>query len=249
MIFRKFLPRFVPKILLLAALALGLVSSSAIVMAQPSTSPASSETSSASGAGSPLKQAHQEEKKTESEEIEKYRHSPSVIALARMLHVDVETAATTFEYINFAVIVLAIGIPLFRILPKAMRERSEKLSKDLEAARTATADANARLSAVESKLSGLDEEIAAIRKQVESEMREDETRIKASIGEESARIVAAAELEIQVAASQARRGLKEYAADLAIDRALSQLKLTPDTDRALIAEFARDSKANGGGQN
>jgi len=80
-------------------------------------------------------------------------------------------------------------------------------------------------------------------------MREDEARIKASIGEESARIVAAAELEIQVAASQARRGLKEYAADLAIDRALSQLKLTPDTDRALIAEFARDSKANGGGRN
>lgn len=244
MIFRRFSLRFFPRILLLAALALGSVLSPAILVAQSSDS-----SSSASGPVSPLKEAHEEQKKTESEETEKYRHSPSVIALAKLLHVDVETAATTFEYINFAVIVLAIGIPLFRILPRTLRERSEKLGKDLEAARTATAEANARLSAVESKLSGLDAEIAAIRKQVESEMREDEARIKASIGEESARIVAAAELEIQVAASQARRGLKEYAADLAIDRALSQLKLTPDTDRALIAEFARDSKANGGGRN
>jgi hypothetical protein len=29
-----------------------------------------------------------------------------------------ETAATVFEFINFAIVVLAIGIPLFRFLPK-----------------------------------------------------------------------------------------------------------------------------------
>jgi len=80
-------------------------------------------------------------------------------------------------------------------------------------------------------------------------MREDEARIKASIGEESARIVASAGQEIQVAAAQARRGLKEFAGDLAIDRALSQLTLTDEIDRALIAEFARDSKPSAGGQN
>jgi len=216
--------------------------SSAPVQAQP-------QPGSTAGPDTPFREAHREVKKTETDETQQYRHSSSVQALARLLHVDVETAATGFEYINFAVIVLAIGIPLFRILPKAMRERSEKLSKDLETARTATADANSRLSAVEAQLAGLDAEIAAIRKRVEEEMREDEARIKASINEESARIVASAGQEIQVAAAQARRGLKEYAADLAIDRALSQLTLTEDTDRALLAEFARDSKASAGGQN
>jgi F-type H+-transporting ATPase subunit b len=238
---------------MLAALVSGIAFTplAGLAQAAPATEAAPAQTQPASGSGSdsPFQEAHKEVKKTESDETQQYRHSASVQALARLIHVDVETAATAFEYINFAVILLAIGIPLFRILPKAMRERSEKLSKDLENARTATADANSRLSAVEAKLTGLDAEIAAIRKQVEEEMRDDEVRIKASIGEESARIVAAAEQEIQMAAAQARRGLKEYAADLAIDRALSQLKLTEDTDRALIEEFARDSRANAGGRN
>jgi F-type H+-transporting ATPase subunit b len=251
--FCKPLPRFAPHLILLAALAFGVafVPSAAFAQAasSPETAPAQPQSPSAAGTDSPFVEAHKEAKKTEADETQQYRHSASVQALARLLHVDVETAATGFEYINFVVILLAIGIPLFRILPKAMRERSEKLSKDLETARTATADANSRLSAVEAKLTGLDAEIAAIRKQVEEEMQQDEVRIKASIGEESARIVAAAEQEIQMAAAQARRGLKEYATDLAIDRALSQLKLTEDTDRALIEEFARDSRADAGGRN
>ena len=37
---------------------------------------------------------------------------------ARLLHLSVETTANIFEGINFAIIVLAIGIPLFRMLPK-----------------------------------------------------------------------------------------------------------------------------------
>ena len=46
--------------------------------------------------------------------------------------------------------------------------------------------------------------------------------------------------EIAVAGEQAQRGLKEFAADLAIDRAMSQLTLNAETDRALIAEFGED---------
>jgi F-type H+-transporting ATPase subunit b len=251
LIFRKPFFQFASSLVILQALVIGVVISPAVLSAQAagSTATAPAQPGSQVAPETPIREAHREEKKTEADETEKYRHSASVQAFARLLHLDVETAATAFEYINFAVILLAVGIPLFRILPKAMRERSEKLSKDLADARTATADANSRLSAVEAKLAGLDVEISAIRKQVEEEMREDESRIKASIGEESARIVASAEQEIQVAAAQARRGLKEYAADLAIDRALSQLKLSEDTDRALIAEFARDSRANAGGEN
>ena len=46
-----------------------------------------------------------------------------------------------------------------------------------------------------------------------------EARIKATLEEESARIVAAAEQEIGVAAAQAKRGLRNFAADLAIEQA------------------------------
>ncbi len=145
LIFRKLSLRNAAGLILLTALILGIVLLPPVLPAQAadSTSPAQAQPE-ASRPASPFRNAHKEVKKSEAEETEEYRHSASVQALAKLLHVDVETAATGFEYINFAVILLAIGIPLFRILPKAMRERSEKLNKDLETARTATADANSR---------------------------------------------------------------------------------------------------------
>ena len=188
-------------------------------------------------------------KAEEREEENIYRHTPLVGKLAQMFHLDVETAARLFEFINFAIIMLAIVIPIARFLPKVMRKRSITLSHNLETARKTTADANARLSAVEAQLSRLDEEIAKMKAQVEEESKQDEARIKASIEEERARIVASAEQEISAAAALAKRSLRHFAADLAIEQAAQQLVLTPDTDRALIAEFiseAQNGAAKGG---
>jgi F-type H+-transporting ATPase subunit b len=182
---------------------------------------------------------------------------PVVKWTAKTFNLPPETAATLFELVNFAIIVFGIGIPLFRFLPKFLRGRGEKVRADIESARKATEEANARLSAIEAKFSGLDGEIAKIRAQVEAESQQDEARIKASLAEESARIVAAAEQELTVAAAQARRSLRHFAADLAIDQAARQLVLTPQADEALIAEFLRDVTLTGvdgsgthkGGQN
>jgi F-type H+-transporting ATPase subunit b len=188
-------------------------------------------------------------RKEEAEEHTIYLHTPLVASIGRALHLSVETTANLFLFINAAILFLAVGIPLARFLPKVIRKRNITLSHSLETARAATADANRRLSAVEAKLSRLDEEIAKIRAQAEEESKHDEARIKATIEEESARIVSAAEQEISVAAAQARRGLRHFAADLAIEQAARQLALTPETDRALIAEFistASDGAAPGG---
>ena len=188
------------------------------------------------------------DKETEAEEDNVYRHAPIVQSLSKRFHMSVETTARFFEIINFVILVLAIGIPLVKIFPKILRKRSLTLSHSIESARKMTEDADARLSAVEARLSKLDDEIAEIRAHVEEESKNDEIRIKATIEEESSRIIAAAEQEISLAASQARRGLRHFAADLAIEQATKQLELTPDTDRALIAEFVRETAANGAGQ-
>jgi F-type H+-transporting ATPase subunit b len=185
-------------------------------------------------------------KAEESEEENVYRHTPLVQKLANIFHLDVETTARLFEFINFAIIVLAIVIPLARFLPKVMRKRSITLSHNLENARKTTADAHARLSAVEAQLSRLDEEIAKIRAQVEDESKQDEARIKASIDQEKARIIASAEQEIGAAAAHARRSLRSFAADIAIEQAARQMVLTPETDRALISEFINQTQ-NGNG--
>jgi len=174
------------------------------------------------------------------------QEGPVVKATAKVLHLSTNATAWIFEIINFAIIALVLGIPLFRFLPKFLRQRNEKLSGDLDSARKLTEDARTRLSAVETKLAQLDQEIAKYRAEVEGEMRQDEARIKASIEEESARIVVAAEQEIGMAAAQARRGLRHFAADLAIEKAAQQMVLTAETDRALIAEFVSDVTVNGG---
>ncbi len=182
---------------------------------------------------------------------EAFRHTPLMVSIARALHLPVDTTARLFEIFNFAIIFFGIGIPLVRYVPRHLSQRKLTLNQSLEDARKTTADATARLSAVETQLSHLDEEIAKIRAQVEEESRLDEAHIKASIEEEGARIVAAAEQEINVAAAQARRGLRYFAADLAIEQAARQLNLTPEIDRALIAEFVSSTSTNsaGGGKN
>jgi F-type H+-transporting ATPase subunit b len=253
----RFSPRIFRFLLLAALVAAGspapcrAAAQQSVPAAQPAAGSATSSTAQPQAANS------EEAPKSEQEENNVYLHAPLVQAIARMLHLDVDTTANIFEGINFAIIVLAIGIPLFRWLPKHLRKRGEKVSADIDSARKVTEDASARLSAIEAKLFGLDGEIAKIRAQVEEECKQDEARIKSTIEEESVRIVAAAEQEIDASAAQARRSLRHFAADLAINQAVQQLVLTPETDQALIAEFLSDvaqksesgKVAHKGGQN
>jgi len=197
--------------------------------------------------GLPAQPGH--EKDEEAEEHNLFRHTALVQKMANLFHLDVETTARLFEIINSVIILLAIFIPIARILPKVIRKRSITMSHNLAEARKTTEDANARLTEVEAQLSRLDEEIAKIRAQVEDESKQDEARIKATIEEEHARIVAAAEQEISSAAAQAQRGLRHFAADLAIERAVKELVLTPETDRALIEEFISQAHNESNGSN
>jgi F-type H+-transporting ATPase subunit b len=195
--------------------------------------------------------AQKAEAKTAEHEDDQYLHAPVVQWMARQMHMSVDTASRIFLILNFAVVAFGVGIPLFRIMPRVMRTRSEKIRADIESARKTTADANTRLSAVEAKLASLDQEIAKFRTEVEQQIAQDEQRSKAALEEESARIVASAEQEIGVAAAQARRSLRHFAADLAIDQAVKKLTLTAETDRALIAQFVSEAGdgMNGGGKN
>ncbi|MFC5862889.1 ATP synthase F0 subunit B [Acidicapsa dinghuensis] len=237
MSFRKLFSIKIAVCLVFGSLIFALPSASRAVFAQEAQPQAQSTPKSQ---GSFFKQERQAVKQEEAAETDQFRHSATVQWLAKTLHMDVETAATAFEYTNFIVILLFIGIPLYRILPKILRERRAKLSFELDQAKARTADAGDRLKAVEAKLAGLDAEIAQIRKQVAEEMVADEARSKAQLEEETSRVVRGAEHEIAAAAAQAQRGLKQFAANIAVDRALSRMTVDEATDRALFAEFASD---------
>ena len=236
---------FVSGLLFITVLAAG-VAVAPVRLAAQESAPASAAPATATGEA-----AKAEAPKSQEEQNKAFlTEGPVVKWTAKTFGLTKETASTIFLFINFGLIVLLVGIPIVRILPKVFRKRSQTLVANLQTAREATEAANARLSAVEAKLAGLDDEIKKFRAEVERESLEDEARIKAALADESARIVQAAEQELTVAAAQARRGLRNFATDLAIEQAAKQLNLTPETDKALIAEFvgqvSRDAAGKGG---
>lgn len=232
---------------LLAAFTVAVAGTPARILAQEPAATAQADTRVAADSS-------KAEEKPSAEEAQEHAflHPPIVETVAKVLHMNDDLVSWLLIAINFAIIAFAIGIPLFKIVPRLMRQRTETLQADIKTARTATEDAKARLSAVEEKLAGLHLEIEKFRAQTEQEALEDQKRIKAALEEESVRIVASAEQEISAAAAQAKRGLRNFAAELAIEQATKQLVLTAETDNALIAEFvsqANAQKSGSGGKN
>jgi len=190
-------------------------------------------------------------KKKEAEEgTEAFKKSPMVVSMGRMMGMSPETASTVFTWFNFAILALAVLYALAKALPKTFRGRTQGIQKNLVEARSATEEANARLSGVEARLAKLDAEIAALKSEAEKDAAADEARIKASVADERERIAHAAEQEIAAAEAHAQRNLREFAAKLAVEQAASRLSISDDDDSELVRGFAaRLAAAGKGGSN
>lgn len=184
---------------------------------------------------------HMDEPETHAQ-MEAFRHSAAVQSLARHIGLSTETTARIIEDLNSGILIAAILWFLFRFVPKAFRKRNETLQKQLLDARLAAAEANERLAVVEERLSKLGIEIDAIREQTERDMVNDEKRIQESLEAERQRIIASAEQEIDAAGAAAQRDLKKFAAQLAVNRARQEIRLSPEDDRALIRSFGESLK-------
>jgi F-type H+-transporting ATPase subunit b len=178
-------------------------------------------------------------KQAAKDENDEYRHSAMVAKLGKMFGMNTEQAATAFTIFNFLILVIALGYMLAKMLPKAFKARNTAIQKHLVDARTATEEATARLSSVEARLSKLDDQIANMRTQAAADTARDEQRLRAGVEDDRAKIVAAAEAEIENATTQARRDIQRYAVELAVEQAARKLVITADTDRMLVENFAQ----------
>jgi F-type H+-transporting ATPase subunit b len=222
--------RFFAAALLLAGLLTVSVPSHALMTFAQDTPAAAS-----SGQGGNQSALAEEEK----DENAGFRHSASVQYVGRKLGLSPEQASKAFEWLNFGLLALGVGWFLAKALPKTFRNRNTAIQKYLVDARTATEEANARLSGVEERLGKLDGQIAAMREQSEKDAAAEEQRIKASVVEETQKILLSAEQEIAAATVQARKQIQQYAAELAIDQAAKKLVVSAETDRLLVQNFAR----------
>ena len=207
------------------------------------------QTSAGAGEHSTPINAVPEKREQEKSENDEYRHSKAVVKLGSLVGMNAEQAATAFEVLNFLALAVGIGFLALKTLPKKFRDRNTAIQKHLVDARTATEEASARLNAVESRLAKLDAEIAGMRHQIEADTARDEKRIRTSIEEDTAKILAAADAEIQSATAQAHRDLQRHAAELAIEHAAQRLVVTAETDRLLVQSFAQRLMGEKGGQN
>lgn len=227
------------------ALILAAIVASPRLRAQEPQPPAPAATEAGRGA------AEESEKKTKpaEDETEALRHSPLVrwIAEATGLtspsktseenEAGLKKAYWICVFINFAIVVGALWVPLRKRLPGLFKGRTESIQQRMAEARQTSEEARARLAEVEGRLSRLDAEIAAMRHEADENARAEEKRSRAEAEEERRRIVAAAEQEIASAAAAARRDLKAYAGELAVDLAEKRIKVGPDADQALVREF------------
>jgi F-type H+-transporting ATPase subunit b len=171
------------------------------------------------------------------DERDQYRISYATRWIGRELNVSPKVAAAILELVNFAILFSALGWLLKKKLPLFLRSRSERLKKQLVDARAATEDANHRLHAIEERLAKLDGEIIAMRQSSEREVNHEEERFRKQLEAEKDRIVTMAEQEIDNASHSARRDLKRFAADLAVDTAEQRIRMTPELDQRMIDEF------------
>ena len=85
-----------------------------------------------------------------------------------------------------------------------------------------------------------------MRVSAEAEAAAEEQRIRAAAEEDSRKIVAAAQAEVESSGRLARRELKAYAAELAVTLAEQRMKVDADTDRALVQKFSRELTSTDG---
>ena len=182
------------------------------------------------------------------DEEEKLKESASVRWIAKQTGLSPLAAYWIFTIFNFAVIAIVIGRYAVKHLPGMFRNRSASIKQSMEDARKASDEANRRLGEIESKLSRLDVDIAAIRAEAEAVNKAEEARMQASIEEERKKIVLGSQQEIEAAAAQARRELKVYAADLAVSLAEKKINVDEATDKTLVRSFTEHINAGKDGR-
>jgi F-type H+-transporting ATPase subunit b len=174
------------------------------------------------------------------EGVNVYRHSPTVRKLAGMFGLSVEITSRIFEIINFILLAILIIWVVGKILPKALRSRTERIRNEIEQARVATEDANRRLAGVEERLMRLDSEIDGIRTRAEQETVIEEKRLRDALEQEKQSILESAAQDIDSATKNAQSELKKLAAELVIEHARRRIAITPEADQTLVAGFLTD---------
>jgi F0F1-type ATP synthase membrane subunit b/b' len=149
------------------------------------------------------------------------------------------------KWANFAILVGILGWGLSKALPPFFKSRSEDITKGIDEAAKAKADAEAKAAAIERRLAQLGTEIEALRATAKQEMQVEADRIKRETENFLAKIHENGLAEIESASKRAQAALKAEAASQAIDLAEQKIRAGLQDGGALVERFIADLGKNG----
>jgi len=150
-----------------------------------------------------------------------------------------------WKWANFAILAAGLGYLISKNLPPFFRSRTSSIQKGISESQEIKREAEKRLVEMESRLSKLGGEIERFRTEARSEMEQESGRIRQETEKQIEKLRKQAEQEVGLAGKLARRELKAYAGELALQLAEQRIKvsLDPATGAGLVDGFIHDLKS------
>jgi F-type H+-transporting ATPase subunit b len=152
-----------------------------------------------------------------------------------------------WKWANFVLLGIGLGYLMGKTLPPFFKSRSSEIQTGISQAQKVKAEAERRAAEMEARLNALGSEIEQFRKQAHSEMEQEGSRIRQETARQMEKLQRQAELEIESAGKLARRDLKKYAGQLALELAEQRIRARMDaaTESGLVDDFVTDLRTRG----
>jgi F-type H+-transporting ATPase subunit b len=143
------------------------------------------------------------------------------------------------KWINFFILVGALGYFLRKPVRGFFAQRSSSIRKSLDEARKALEASQAQLQAVEEKLRHFEEEMAAFKDAAAREMQAERERLRQATAQEAEKIMQSMRAQMETATRAARLELKRYTGEQAVELAETAIRqrLDEGDQRRLVEQF------------
>jgi F-type H+-transporting ATPase subunit b len=135
---------------------------------------------------------------------------------------------TVGRWVNLFILFGAIFYFVKQPVSRFFLTRRQEIRKEIQEAQEARQQAEDKLAEMEERMRNLDQELAAMRIQAQEEAEREKLRILEHAAEESKKIVAAAEREIDGLTRAARQDLRAYAVQLSVEMATEKINSEMD---------------------
>jgi F-type H+-transporting ATPase subunit b len=149
-----------------------------------------------------------------------------------------------WRWANFAILAAGLAYLMAKNLPPFFSARTSSIRKEIAEAQKLKQESEQRAASILKRVSSLGADLEAFRVQSRAEMEREGERIREQSAAHIHKLNEQAQEEIESAGKTARRELRVYAADLALDLAGQRIRarLDESTEALLVDRFVGDLK-------